>query len=101
MAIKRLLWSAIALAAFLVAPGASHADHSDWPPQRLEPQASPCYPKAAYRLPDIHTFLNRYRYPPIDSYPPPHPDVAIDYKIFRFPCPYVTPAELYSNQGIR
>jgi len=100
MAIKRLVWSVSALAAFLILPGATRAD-SDWPPHKLDPPESRCYPKCTYLFANIHTFLNRYRYPPIDSYPPGNPDVPAGCKIFNFRCPYVTPAELYSNQGIR
>ncbi len=100
MTTKRLVCSVIALVAFLSLPGVTRAD-SDWPPQKLDPPASGCYPKCAYLFSNIHTCLNRYRYPPIDSYPPGSPDVLAGYKIFSFRCPYVTPAELYSNPGIR
>jgi len=101
MATKKFLWSMIALGSFLILPGAMRANSPDWPPQKLDPPASPCYQKCAYNFSNIHTFLNRYRYAPLDSYPPGIPGVPAGYRIFNFRCPYVTPAELYSNPGIR
>ncbi len=100
MAALRWLRLAIVPIAFLCFSAGVQADCKDWPTQKLDPPASSCYSKCTYWFANVHTFLNRYRYPPIDIYPPGEP-IPANYKIFSFRCPYVTPAELYSNPGIR